>query len=453
MQTILCLIVLLAAALPVSAVPHIVVFLSDDHTRNDSSVYGSTEIATPNMQRLADAGLTFENAFVVSPSCAPSRASLLTGMWPQRNGAEANHSRPRAGIKLLPAHLRELGYEVVSFGKVGHYAQTKDVGFDLARHFTYHDDVAVSEAVKWLDAREGSKPLALFVGTNWPHVPWPELENEDRSRVRVPPHHVDTPETRRWRARYLAAVDTMDRELGMVFDAARAKLGEDTLFIHTSDHGAQWPFAKWTLYDEGLRSPFIAAWPGKITPGKRTDAQVTWADILPTLIEAAGGTPPDGLDGRSFLPVLLGRAAAHRTEIFATHSGDGNNNVYPTRAVRADGWKYIRNVRPGFRFTTHVTTSKLDSGYWASWVEAAGRDANAAAIVKRYYERPAEELYDLSADPIELRNLAADPANAARMAKMRALLDGWMHATGDEQKVFGEPNLLTEPERRAAPKK
>ena len=99
------------------AKPHIVVFLGDDHSLLDSEVYGSTEVRTPNMQRLAATGITFTHAFVASPSCAPSRAALLTGLMPARNGAEANHSRPRPEIKKLPAYLRELGYEVVAFGK------------------------------------------------------------------------------------------------------------------------------------------------------------------------------------------------------------------------------------------------------------------------------------------------------------------------------------------------
>jgi hypothetical protein len=111
--------------------PDMVVFLSDDHTWRDSSVYGSPDINTPNMQRLANAGMTFNHAFVASPSCAPSRAALLTGLFPANNGAEPNHSRPHADLKKLPAYLQDVGYEVVSFGKVGHYAQTVSTSPDI----------------------------------------------------------------------------------------------------------------------------------------------------------------------------------------------------------------------------------------------------------------------------------------------------------------------------------
>lgn len=434
-----------ALALVLSAVtaqaPHIVVFLSDDHTCRDSSVYGSTEVATENMARLAAAGTTFDRAFVASPSCAPSRAALLTGLYPANNGAEANHSRPRRELKKLPAYLQELGYQVVSFGKVGHYAQTPEYGFDLARHFGYHEDVAVPKAIEWLEARDDPRPLCLFVGTNWPHVPWPnDTDGIDPDSVQVPPHHVDNPTTRQWRARYLAAVRQMDRELGMVLDAAKARLGDDVCFVHTSDHGAQWPFGKWNLYEDGIRTPLIVSWPGRVAAGARTPAMVSWIDVLPTLVEIAGGTAPDGIDGRSFLPVLEGRTTRHRDVVMTAHSGDGNFNVFPIRAARdADGFQYVRNLHPGFRFESHVTANTGDSGYWSSWVRSAVESQAARRVVRRYQERPAEELYDLAHDPWEQHDLAADPAHAERLAKLRGEVDAWMEATGDRGTVHGEP--------------
>ncbi|MEW4452393.1 sulfatase [Bremerella sp. JC817] len=422
--------------------PNIVVFLSDDHTLTDSSLYGSTDLKTPNMERIAKQGLTFDRAFVASPSCAPSRAALLTGLMPSRNGAEPNHSRPRAEIKKLPAYFQDLGYEVVSFGKVGHYAQTPEYGFDLAKHFKYHEDIAIGEAIKWLKARESDKPLVLFVGTNWPHVPWPEAKDIDPKSIKIPLTHVHTPQTRAARARYYQAVKTMDRELGEVFDEAYAKLGENTLFLHTSDHGAQWPFGKWTLYDDGIRTPMIAVWPGHIAADKRTGAMVSWVDILPTLYAATGQTPPESIDGKSFLPVLEGEKTDHRDAIFTVHSGDGNNNVYPTRSVRTERWKYIRNLHPEFKFSSHVVREKRPVPYWDSWVKKAETVKEAARKVKRYTQRPAEELYDLEADPMEQNNLALDPEHAETLNQLRGKLDAWMKEQGDQEKIYGEPILL-----------
>ncbi|QDV72709.1 Arylsulfatase [Botrimarina mediterranea] len=440
-----------AASAAEPARPPIVVFLSDDHTLLDSSVYGSTEISTPNMERLAAAGMTFDRAFVASPACAPSRAALLTGLMPARNGAEPNHSRPRKDIKRLPAYFQQLGYEVVSFGKVAHYNQVLEYGFDVAEFFNYHEDKCVAEAVKWLEARDSDKPLCLFVGTNWPHVPWPKESEFKPQDTQVPDWHVETPKTRQARAKYLQAVRRMDNDLGTVYDTALAKLGDDTLFVHTSDHGAQWPFGKWTLYDDGIRTPLIVSWKGRIAEGVRTDAMVSWVDILPTLIEAAGGEAPGDetaqrLDGESFLPVLKGETDTHRDMIFTTHSGDGNFNVYPSRSVRDERYKLIFNLHPEFRFQSHVTLVEKDGGYWRSWVNKAERgDEDAAEKVRRYQERPAVEFYDVEKDPHERTNLADDAEHADRVAAMQAKLEAWMESQGDQRRVYGKPNLLSEP--------
>ncbi len=437
-----------------SAKPNLVVFLSDDHSLLDSTVYGSKEVKTPNMQRLAKAGLTFDRAFVVSPSCAPSRAALLTGMMPARNGAEANHTKPRAEIKKLPAYLKELGYEVVSFGKVSHYQHTGDYGFDHFAHDKFHEDVAIPEGIKWLRARKSTKPLCIFFGTNWPHVPWPtENEGFDPATLTVPPSHIDTPRTREARAKYYAAVARMDAELGAAFDASNEVLGANTLFLHTADHGAQWPFSKWSCYDAGIRTPLLAVWPGRIAPGARTNAMVSWIDLLPTLVEAGGGAVPKDIDGRSFVGVLRDPKKSHREKIFTTHSGDGRMNIYPTRSVRTNDWKYIRNLNPAFYYTTHVDLVQAAEGpaYFNSWREKAKSDPAAAALLKRYHERPAEELYDLRNDPYELKNLAAEPRHAATLAACRADVDAWMKEAGDAGKVYGEPRLITDPKRAEPP--
>src|SRR5262249_13529652 len=157
--------------------------------------------------------------------------ALLTGLDPMRNGAMLNHSRPRADVKKWPAYFRELGYEVVAIGKVAHYAQVRDYGFDHASHFNYHQDDCVEAAVRWLAARKPTNPLCLLVGTNWPHVPWPKDSTLDPASLALPPTLMDTPATRRARARYLAAVANADRDLGLVYDAARKHLGKDVLFL------------------------------------------------------------------------------------------------------------------------------------------------------------------------------------------------------------------------------
>jgi len=425
--------------------PTIVVFLSDDHGMLDSTPYHSRDARTPNMQRLADAGMIFRHAFIASPSCAPSRSALLTGLMPARNGAEANHSFKRDEIGSLPEVLRGAGYETAAFGKVAHGKK------DAARHGFDHIDLdhraATVEA--YLARRDATKPLCLFVGTHWPHVPWPENDGYDPAKVALPAKSVDTPETHVQRARYLSAVTRADADLGSIYDLARQRFDPaNTLFIYTSDHGAQWPFAKWNLYDTGIRVPFLAVWPGVIPPGAQTDAMVQWIDLLPTLIEVAGATVPPGIDGRSFAAVLRGTATSHRTEIFTTHSGDGDKNIYPIRALRTGEFKYILNVLPGMAHTTHIDRGGGSGDGWRyfdEWVAAAQSNPSAAAQVRAYHQRPAEELYDLRADPDERHNLSADPTQANRLREMRAQLESWMKAQGDQRTVFSTPRPLHEP--------
>ncbi|MCA9053257.1 MAG: sulfatase [Planctomycetaceae bacterium] len=451
-----CLLLLLGAGLngvdllAAADQPTIVVFLTDDQGQLDSQPYGAEVLRTPHMQQLADDGLTFTHAFVASPSCAPSRAALLTGLYPARNGAEPNHSKPRPELKKWPAFFQEVGYEVVAFGKVSHYKHTADYGFDYFSHDGFHDQQTIPDAVEYLKNRQGAsdKPLCLMVGTNWPHVPWPESDlGYDPSQIPLPAKSLDTPETREFRTRYAAAVTKADSDLGAIRAAVHEYLDDEPLFLFTSDHGAQWPFGKWNCYDSGVRVPLVVAWPGVIAPGTRTDAMVSWIDLLPTLVEAAGGDAPEWIDGQSFLPVLKGEQTSHRQRIFTTHSGDGRWNIYPTRSVRTQNWKYIRNLHPEYAFTTHIDLANPRDGrtMFASWEQLAKADPQVAAIVKQYHDRPPEELYDLDADPFEEHNLAEDPVQVERLGRMRGEIDAWMAATGDQQQVFQEPRLLSDP--------
>jgi N-sulfoglucosamine sulfohydrolase len=425
------------------AKPNLVVFFSDDHGWRDSTPYGATDVRTPNMKRLAAAGVTFTHAFIASPACAPSRAAMLTGLMPARNGAEANHTYPRKDIKALPAYLHELGYEVAAFGKVAHGRSAARYGFD--RHDPKYHTAVVAE---YLSRRDKSRPLCLLVGTHQPHVPWPDEHDYDPRKLKLPPTHVDTPETREFRARYYQDVTIADTELGEIHDLARKRLGDNTLFIYTSDHGAQWPFGKWNLYDAGTRCPFIAAWPGVIKPGSASAAMVSWIDLLPTFVELAGGTPPTDIDGRSFAAVLRGKTDTHRDRIFTTHSGDGRMNVYPIRSVRSRRWKYILNLRPDLAHTTHIDQARGKDGlaYWLPWRKRGETDALAAAVVKRYHQRSREELYDLDADPYEQHNLASDAKHAERLAALRAEMKAWMARQGDKSTVFNRPRPLSEPD-------
>jgi arylsulfatase A-like enzyme len=444
--------VLLSAVIGAAAEkPNIVVFICDDLGGLDTTPYGATDVRTPNIERLAAQGLRFTQAFVASPSCAPSRAALLTGLMPARNGAEPNHTRPRAEIKKLPAYLQDLGYEVASFGKVAHYGHGPYYGFDVVGGEGGGNYTGVALAVEFLKNRKSDKPLCLFVGTNWPHVPWPEQSDYDPAAIKLPPTHVDTRQTRLWRTRYYTAVSKADDDFGQVLHAVGERLDPKNTFVFfTSDHGAQLPFGKWNLYDAGLRVPLIVAGPG-IKANATTGAMVSWIDILPTLVDLAGGMPPKEIDGRSFAAVVRGEKQTHRDEVYATHSGDREFNVYPMRCLRTNNWKYILNIHPEFQYATHINRGGERDGldYFRSWEAAAKTDPLAAQVVRRYKERPREELYNIKSDPFEQRNLAGKlEDNALELAvqptlvEMRAKLAAWMKEQKDEGTVFDKPLLI-----------
>jgi N-sulfoglucosamine sulfohydrolase len=434
--------------------PNLVLFLADDHGYFDSSVYGSRTVRTPNMNELAKEGLVFTQAFTASPTCVPSRSILMSGLLPARNGALPNHSGLAPGVRTMPTFLKEAGYEVVHFGKshfqpASSYPDWTHIPSETTGGPLTSDlDTAVVD--RWLAARAAARnaksPVCVVVCSHSPHVYWRENEGYDPANVDLPPTFADTTETRMERTKYYSDVTFADRQLGEVYASCRKHLSRNTLFLYTSDNGAQWPFAKWSLYDAGIHMPFIAVWPNMVARGKRTDAMVSFCDLMPTFIELAGGKAPPNLDGQSFAGVLLGKTKEHRHEIYAAHSGDRDFNVFPTRCVRTRQFKYILNLHPEFEYTTHIDLAGPNDGriYFDSWVAKAKTDRKTAGVVRRYHEHPGEELYDVEADPYEMHNLAAEPKHAARLKELRGKVQAWMKEQGDQGKVFGNPRLLNE---------
>jgi N-sulfoglucosamine sulfohydrolase len=435
----------IASAAAAPARPHVVLFIADDYSWHDCGPYGGKDVRTPNLDRLATQSMRFDAAFAASPTCVPSRSAIYTGLYPFRNGAHANHSLVRDGVRSLPQHMAGLGYRVVIAGKT-------HVGPRAAFPFEYLDDSNVmppgKNHVLWTDlntaavdgllkSHDRAKPLCLVVCAHSPHVYWPDdVDGYDPAKVAVPPYLLDSPETRAARCKYLADVTHMDRQLGDVAASLdRHGYADGTLLAFTADQGAQFPFAKWNVYDAGIRVPLLVRWPGRVKPGTSTAALVSLVDLLPTMIDAAGGKPPhDDVDGRSFLPVLLGRADRHHDAVFAAHTGDGQMNRSPQRAVRTARFKLIHNLLPDAPHKTHISDGAGVDGrsYWDAWVKRAETDVAAAAVVRRYRQRPAEELYDLAADPYEQRDLSADPAHAATLAELRETLRAWRVRQSDD---------------------
>lgn len=426
-----------AISAPAASRPHLVLFIADDFCATDAGPYGATDVKTPNLDRLATQSLRFTQSFATSPTCTPSRCSLYTGLYPFRNGAHANHSLIGEHVKTLPNYLKQLGYRVVIAGKT-HIGPREQFDFEYLKGSNVMPpgkkqllwtDLDTGVVDRLLGAHDKSQPLCLLVCSHSPHVYWPEDPAPyNPAKVSLPPYLLDTPETRLARARYYADVTWMDKQLGDVV-ASLARHGFDdanTMLMFTADQGAQWPFSKWTLYDAGIHTPLLVRWPGKVKSGTSTDAMVSGVDVLPTLLHAAGVVPQE-FDGQSFMPVLLGESNQLHQFIFATHTGDKEMNRSPARCVRTTHFKYILNLLPDAPFKSHISDAAPLDGrtYWNSWERLAEHDAKAKSLVDRYRHHPAEELYDVKADPFEQHNLAADPAHAADLEHLRKLLRAW----------------------------
>ena len=429
-----------AAATPATK-PNIVLFIADDCTWRDIGPYGATDVRTPNLDKLATESMKFDLAFAASPTCTASRSALYTGLYPFRNGAHANHSLIKDGIKTLPVYFKELGYRVVIAGKT-HIGPRPEFPFEYlensnimppGKHELLWTDLNTAAIDQMLASHDHATPLCLIVCAHSPHVFWMENDGYDPSAIKLPPYFVDTPRTRAMRCRYYTDVSWMDKQVGEVRTSlAKHEFAESTLFLFTADQGAQWPFEKWMLYDAGIRTPLLAAWPGKIKPGTHTPAMISLIDLLPTMLEAAGGNPPTDIDARSFLPVLLGQSDHHRDEIYASHTGDGQMNRAPMRCIRTAKFEYIVNLAPEIPFTTHISKGGGEKEYFNSWIEKAKHDPAAAALVQRYQRLPPEELYDVQADPFQMKNLAADPAYAKTLQELREKVKSWRVQQGED---------------------
>jgi len=431
--------------------PNIVLIMADDLSREDIEPYGSTQVHTPNLARLAQEGVCLDNMFNMVPICAPTRQTLLTGLGPVRNGAYPNHSRIYEGIKTLPVYLQALGYHTALIGKK-HYGPDSAFPFDFLGGRDHDNgegkDVELNKAEAYIK-KIGDQPFFLMFTSNQPHSPW---NRGDRTayqpdNIQLRPGLVDTKLTRKQMAHYFAEVTYLDSLVGACLDILeRTGKKENTVVMFTTEQGNSFPFSKWTLYDQGLRSGFIVRWPGSVKPNSRNPAMVQYTDILPTLVEIAGGDPTTvhtgsvdgqggtGFDGASFMKILLGKSTHLRDEVYGVNTTRGiikGSAAYASRSIRTHRYLYIRNLNYKEQYANVVTASPL----FAGWMK---EDAVQAS---RYITRPEEELYDIVNDPYQLKNLANDAGLQQMKQEMWVKLQIFMKQQKDKG-VATEMNAL-----------
>jgi len=453
----MCLILMICISLPTHAKehpekPNFVIVLADDISADSFGCFGSPNPhTTPHIDKLAASGIRFKNMFVSEAMCAPARAELYTGLMPQRNGTFRNHKASNPDTKSMVHYLNDLGYRVGLAGKK-HISPMKVYPFENIDGICGKANEANPNPDDWTGVekfikREPKQPFCIVIGSIHAHSPWTvgDTSHWKEEEVVLPPNLVDTPQTRSAYLHYLAEVREFDRQVGDTIEVLKkTKQLDHTMLIVLDENGAGMPGGKWTVFDWGVRSACVIKCPDSWKANFETDALAQYCDIVPTLIDAAGGTPSADLDGKSLLPLIKGETKTHRERayfLFNNRVKEGKPDThFSIRAVTDGKYKFIWNLTPQNLYSVNVTTCdltgearKTDFGLiYPSMIDRRETDPHAQAMVDRIRSRPQHQLYDLTVDPYELHNLAGKTEHSARVKQFKGDLRKWMKQQGDD---------------------
>ena len=406
--------------------PNFIVFIADDAAWNDCGPYGNSRVKTPNINKLAEEGLVFDNAFLTTSSCSPSRCSILTGRYPHSTGAPELHQPLPANQLLFAGELQKAGYYTVVAGK--YHIGDKRSEFDTI----YGGGPSGCENwVKALRECPKDKPFFLWLAAIDPHrnyapnaIPVPH----DPDSVVVPPFLPDADSTRKDLALYYDEISRLDSYIGKVMkELEQQGKDENTLVIYMTDNGRPFPRCKTRLYDSGIKTPFVVRWPVAVKQG-RTSSLVSSIDIAPTFCELAGAGVSETFQGVSFAPVLTNFSAEIRDYIVGEHNWH-DYQAYE-RAIRNHKFLYIRNAFPELNASPPADAVRsLTYQEMIRLYKTGELDENQLDCF--VVPRETEELYDVVNDPYQMKNLVQNPEYADDLIKMRKKLNRWIAETND----------------------
>ena len=442
--------------LDINEKPNIIVFIADDVSWDDIGVYGNDQVVTPNIDNLAKNGLIFNNAYLTTSSCSPSRNSILTGRYPHNTGAAELHTEPPLDMTSFPEILKDKGYYTLQAGKfhMGEYAKR---GFHEV-----HDNKQINGLggedywVEGLKERPKSKPFFMWYASYDAHRTWGENEfsgTHNPEKIVVPDYLVNGSLTRLDLANYYDEITRFDHYIGEVVNELKAQGEyENTYIIVMADNGRPFPHSKTRLNNQGVKTPFIVHHPRSIKSNKKSNSLISAVDIASTILDIAGITPSESFQGNSFLNIINNPELKFRNYVFAEHNWHDYESYQ--RMVRNEKYLYIKNSRPQF-----PQEGPLDAINSPTYIDLKDAEKN-KTISKVQAEifikpRPSEELYDLSNDPFQYKNLLEEGDIPQDYELLKKILNQWINDTGDtfpekltkdwylrEQEKFNESSLL-----------
>ncbi len=453
-----------AATVCAAARPNILWVIAED-MGPDLACYGTPQVQTPVLDRLADRGVLYRNAFTVTPVCSTSRSSFMTGMYAFSIDAH-NHRSHRDGTNPLPAGVRVLtdwlrphGYTTANIRQLTRDPKLRKFHHGTGKtdwNFTYPTDQRPFDLDDW-DQLKTHQPFYAQInfsethrGNAWntAHEQIPKEQWADPDKVEIPPYYPDHPVTRAVWAQYLNTVMAVDKRVDFILDLLeRDGLDKNTIVVFFGDHGRAMPRAKQWPYDSGLHIPLIVYWPednADLPPpqnyrrGTRDDRLIASIDLTASTLAWAGVERPAKMQGR----VLLGDPRDADREYLFGGRDRGDETVFHIRTVRDARYRYLRNrfpERPFLQLNRYKETSYPIIGL-LRFLDARGELTGPPAQLMAA-SRPREELYDIQADPWEIKNLADSPQYATVKQRLATALDEWIEQIDDRGRILEDPSI------------
>lgn len=432
--------------------PNVLFIVSEDNGPQ-LGCYGDKYAKTPTLDRLAEQGVRFQNAFVSYSVCSPSRAAFYTGLYPHQNGQVGLATHKFEMYRQFPwigSYLKKDGYRIGHIGKIHVNPEEtfrKDYDYLDLKVFSFSKKGRnvkeyCKSAMKFINSDD--KPFYLTLNYADAHFPvhdqcfgLPEVPQTAQDVKPMPWIGVDTPRLRKYIAGYYNCLNRMDTGVSMVLEGLRksGKL-DNTLIIYIGDHGAQFSRGKTSCYEGALKIPFIIYWKGHMKPGTVSKKLVNTIDILPTILKATGIDIPDYLPGKPLQGLMKGKEKRGGHEVMVGFTTGASPNLLCVQmSLRDKRWKLIKTL--GYKdvnLCAKAYQNRLNQhfmgGVSQQEIETAGEQM--VQIYNMYMRPPKYELYDLKNDPNEFHNLADKEKYEKKLTLMISKLDSW-------QKLYNDP--------------